>query len=152
MSQVKRQKADVVPLELVRTLSVVGGCRMNPEIEVKALYESRGVLRGIQHFTASPTASNTLIIFVILIEDNSEFGFLRKYLLKELGECSAFLKSGCFVRKQLWQETESSILYCCPCSSQEATFSLLSVRLPASVCPAHPRAVLKHCTVQGLRL
>lgn len=76
MSQVKRQKADVVPLELVRTLSVVGGCRMNPEIEVKALYESRGVFRGIQHFTASPTASNTLIIFVILIEGNSEFGFL----------------------------------------------------------------------------
>lgn len=47
---------------------------MNVQVEIKALYESRIVFRGIQHFIASTSISNILIIFVIASKGSSQFG------------------------------------------------------------------------------
>lgn len=68
---------------------------MNPQIKIKALYESRRVFRGIQHFIASPSASNTLIIFVILTEGNSQFGptICRNTHRKNLTNAQPFSKA-----------------------------------------------------------
>lgn len=153
VSQVKGQKADAIPLKLIGKLSLNAGCKMNPQIKIKVLYESRIIFRGIQHFIASTIISNILVIFVIVNKGSSQFGSLpfTEISVKRTCKILGLSQKELLCTEQLQSESESSVLCYCPGTAQEAVFSLWLVRLPARS-PPHPREVLQHCTIQRLGL